>query len=117
MSVERGGRAAKLGNRYEGLWVARNLLLLLAGELTSVRVEAIGDDEAGVDLWVTPRNGTREAQQCKRKNRRAGSWTTRELTNRGVLGRLACQLRRDDSYRFSFVSADAAPDLRALCDL
>ena len=50
MPVEGGGRADKLGNRYEGLWVARQLLFLLAGELTSVQVEAVGTDEAQVRI-------------------------------------------------------------------
>jgi hypothetical protein len=77
MAVELGGRAEKLGNRYEGLWVARNLLHVLAGEAVSVTVEGIGDDEAGVDLWVSFRD-RREAHQCKRSSaaRGSGRWRT-----------------------------------------
>jgi len=52
MALEPGGYAEKLGNRYEGRWVVRQMLRLLNEEVRSVLVEAIGDDEAGVDLWI-----------------------------------------------------------------
>ena len=52
MGFEPGGLADKLGNRYEGRWVATQLLRLLNEEIRSVTVEAIGDDERGVDLWI-----------------------------------------------------------------
>jgi hypothetical protein len=46
MSSSSGGRADKLGNRYEGLWVAFDLLRLLAEEVAGVQLEAVGDEEA-----------------------------------------------------------------------
>src|SRR5436309_106889 len=113
MTIERGGRADKLGNRYEGRWVARNLLLVLDGQLVSLTVEAVGDDEQGVDLWLAHPDGTREAQQCKRKNRNKGRWGIGELRIQGVLGHLAHQLRRNVRHRFTLVSGDKAPDLRS----
>ena len=63
MAAEPGGRAAKLGERYEGLWVARQMLFALLGQSRSVQLEALGDDEQGVDLWVVRSDGTRVAQQ------------------------------------------------------
>ena len=36
MAFERGGYADKLGNRYEGRWVVRQLLRLLNEEIRSV---------------------------------------------------------------------------------
>jgi hypothetical protein len=117
MAVERGGRADKLGNRYEGLWVARNLLRVLVGEVVAVTLEAVGDDEEGVDVWVELLDGTREAHQCKRKNRNFGKWTPAELRTRNVLARLAFQLRADPTNRFTFVSVHDAPELNSLCDL
>jgi hypothetical protein len=116
MSGSSGGRADKLGNRYEGLWVAYQLLRLLAEEVASVQLEAIGDDEQGVDVWVTACDRTRDAQQCKRKNRTVGRWGTGELARQDVLKNLAAQLGRDASARFTFVSAHPAPELRELCD-
>jgi hypothetical protein len=116
MSGSSGGRADKLGNRYEGLWVAYNLLRLLREEVAGVQLEALGDDERGIDLWVTQRDGTRHAQQCKRKNRTVGKWGIGELTRQGVLTNLADQLRRNPSACFTFVSAHPVPELRELCD-
>src|SRR4051812_40963556 len=106
MTIKRGGRADKLGNRYEGRWVARNLLFVLDGRLASLTVEAVGDEERGVDLWQAHPDGTREAQQCKRKNWNKGKWGIGELRTQGVLGHLAYQLRRNGRHRFTLVSSD-----------
>ena len=43
MSSATGGRADKLGNRYEGWWVALKLIELLAEEVRSVQLEALGE--------------------------------------------------------------------------
>jgi len=116
MSLSTGGHADKLGNRYEGLWVAYKLLHLLSEEVAAVQLEAVGDDERGVDVWVSGRDGSRDAQQCKRKNRAIGKWSIGELTRQGVLSHLATQLQRDRTSRFTLISADPAPELRSLCD-
>ncbi len=60
MAFELGGYADKLGNRYEGKWVARQLLALLNEQIQTVTVEAIGDDAVGVDLVVEKLDGIRE---------------------------------------------------------
>ena len=78
MALEPAGYANKLGNRYEGRWIARQLLFLLHEQLRSVKVEAPGDDEAGVDLWVERKDGNREAQQCKAENGSKSRWTLGE---------------------------------------
>ena len=39
MAFEPGGMAEKLGNRYEGRWVAKKLLELLDEQVKSVTVE------------------------------------------------------------------------------
>lgn len=41
MAFEPGGMANKLGNRYEGRWVAKQLLRLLNEEIESVTVNLI----------------------------------------------------------------------------
>src|SRR5437867_3640779 len=101
MSSATGGRADKLGNRYEGWWVALKLIELLAEEVRSVQLEALGDDERGVDIWVTLKNRKRDAQQCKRKNRSVGKWAMGELFRQGVLASVALQLARDPTARFT----------------
>jgi len=60
MAFEPGGYADKLGNRYESRWIVKQLLRLLNEEIRSVKIEAIGDDEYGVDLLITRNNGTTE---------------------------------------------------------
>ena len=76
MSYDLGGRADKLGNRYEGRWVALQLLHMLNEEVVSVTVESIGDDERGVDLWISKKNGKKLAQQCKGRNGNKDTWNS-----------------------------------------
>jgi hypothetical protein len=45
MSGSSGGRADKLGNRYEGLRITYQLLRLLAEDIAAVQVVAIGKDD------------------------------------------------------------------------
>lgn len=116
MSIATGGRADKLGNRYEGLWVTYLLIRVVAEELMSVQLEAVGDDEQGVDVWVTHPDGRRQAYQCKRKNRTLGRWTVNELVTQGVVRNMGEQLQRITDARFTFVSAHPAAELRELAD-
>src|ERR1700733_14749677 len=112
MAFEPGGYSDKLGNRYEGRWVARQLLLLLHEQVRSVTVEAAGVDEAGVDLRIERKDGNREAQQCKAENGTKSHWTFADLNRRGVLAKLRWQLERDPRHRFTFVSGVPATQLR-----
>lgn len=110
-----GGRDDKVGNEYEQLWVVKQALHVLEGVThKSILWEALGDDELGVDLWVERIDGTREAHQCKRKNRNEGSWSLPDLATRGVFHAAKSQLERDTRHRYVFVSADRAPDLAEL---
>jgi hypothetical protein len=88
MGFEPGGRSDKLGNRFEGRWTARQLLRLLNEEIRSVTLEAVGDDERGVDLWIELNSGSKEAHQCKARNRSKESWGINDLKNREVLNHL-----------------------------
>lgn len=114
MALEAGGYAAKLGDRYEGRWVVRQLLLLLQERIRGVSVEAVGDDEAGVDLWIDRLDGTRDAQQCKAENGTKNAWTVADLKRRGVLDYAKRQLARNPDYTFTFVSGVPATDVRDL---
>ena len=69
MAYEVGGRSDKYGNRFELNWVISKLLDVIEERIASVVVEALGDDEQGVDLWIEYKSGVREAQQCKGRNR------------------------------------------------
>src|SRR4051812_38110615 len=105
MALEPGGYADKLGNRYEGRWVARQMLRVLNEDLRSVTVEAIGDDEHGVDLWVERVDVGRQAQQCKLRNASDDKWTIADLARYGVLSAMRLQLDRHPSNQFAFVTA------------
>jgi hypothetical protein len=84
----------KLGNRYEARWVVKQLLLLLNDEIQSVTIEAIGDEESGVDLRVVQKNGRTQAQQCKARNKSKEAWSISDLQQREVLDKMSSQLER-----------------------
>ncbi len=116
MAFEPGGLADKLGNRHEGRWVAKQLLRLLNEEIRSVTLEAVGDDERGVDLWVVMKDGVRQAQQCKARNSGKESWSISDLGSRGVLSYLQLQLERDPTIEFGFVSGIGATLVHDICE-
>ena len=116
MAFEPGGISEKLGNRYEGRWVAKQLLRLLNEEIKSVTVELIGPDERGVDLLVVKKNGTRQLQQCKARCGRRESWSIAALRNKGVPGHLKDHLNRDPNHEFALVSAIPAQSLADICE-
>jgi hypothetical protein len=95
-----GGWAAKLGNRYEGRWTAKQLLRLLNGKLQAVRLENV--EEEHVDVYVMNLDGTPEAHQCKR--RIDLPWSIGELERRGATSALSTYLREHEQGRFVFVS-------------
>ncbi|MFZ5353246.1 MAG: hypothetical protein ACOZCL_11070 [Bacillota bacterium] len=112
---EPGGRAEKIGNRYEGLWVAKQLLSLINEEIRSLIVEATGDEEYGVDLWVEYKDGHFEAQQCKSRNSHKEYWSVSDLMHKEILEKVKSQLEMNKSCHFRFVSAVSANMLRELC--
>ena len=116
MAFEPGGMSEKLGNRYEGRWVAKQLLRLLNEEIQSVTVELIGPDEQGVDLLVVSKDGVRQLQQCKARCGSRESWTIAALRNKGFLGHLKEQLDRDQNYEFALVSAIPAHSFADICE-
>ena len=106
-----GGPADKLGNRYERLWTAYQLLCLLDGRCESVRLEQPGVDKAE---FVIRRGDRSEFHQAKRAGMR-GSWSVASLAAEGVL-QSASELLTDPSASFVFVSGSAADELADLCE-
>ena len=92
MAFEPGGMAEKLGNRYEGRWVAKQLLRLLNEEILSVTIELLGPEEEGVDLLVVKKDGVPQLHQCKARLGNQNSWSVKALANRGILQNLRNQL-------------------------
>jgi hypothetical protein len=105
MALESGGFADKLGNRYEGRWVVRQMLRVLTEELRAVTLEEVGDNEQGVDLWVERVDGGRQAQQCKIRNGRYERWTVADLARRSILEAMREHLEREASNEFALVTA------------
>jgi len=116
MAFEPGGKSEKLGNRYEGRWVAKQLLRLLNEEIQSVTVELIGPDERGVDLLVVGKDGVRQLQQCKARCSSRESWTIAMLRSKGILEHLKDHLDRDPHCEFALVSAIPARSFADICE-
>lgn len=84
--------------------------------IRSVTIEAIGDDEKSVDLWVEYTNGLRQAQQCKARNGSNEFWPIRDLKARGILDSIRFQLDRNSGYEFVLVSGVPAKLFGDICD-
>jgi hypothetical protein len=63
MPYEKGGRADKNGNRFETRWAVFQILQVLEEKIKSITLEALGEDEKGIDIWVGMNDGKKEGQQ------------------------------------------------------
>ncbi|WP_458408234.1 hypothetical protein [Anaerotignum sp.] len=104
MAYEIGGRADKSGNRFETNWVIYKLLEVCQEKIEYVLLEAIGEDEEGVDLWIGYNDGTREGQQCKGRNASKEYWDYGSLNQKGIVDKWKNQLENNKLNRVSLVS-------------
>ncbi|MEF2966732.1 hypothetical protein V3851_12900 [Paenibacillus sp. M1] len=104
MPYEVGGRADKSGNRFEIRWIVYQVLEVLDEKLDYITLEALGDDERGVDLWIGKKNGSREAQQCKGRNASKEYWDYGTANAKGIFTNWKFQLDRDESNTVALVS-------------
>lgn len=104
MGYEKGGRADKAGNRFEYNWTIYNLLQVVDEKIQSVTIEAIGEDEEGVDLWIGNLDGSREGQQCKGRYGSEESWTYGTINAKGIWKKWKKQLEREDKVNVSLIS-------------
>ena len=116
MALEKGGYADKLGNRYEGRWVVKQYLLLLQERIKSVTVEAIGDDEKGVDLIVVNKNDIKQYQQCKARNQSRDKWSIADLRSRDILCNMTFQLDREPTNEVKLISGVPSKNLEDICE-
>lgn len=114
MPYEKGGRADKNGNRFETRWVVYQLLQVLEEKIDYIILEALGQDEKGIDVWVGHKNGTKEGQQCKGRNGSKGYWDYGSVNAKGIFDTWKFQLDRDKSNTVSLVSPLAFPHLEDL---
>ena len=104
MPYEKGGRADKNGNRFEIRWVVYQLLQVLEEKIDYIILEALGQDEKGIDVWIGHKNGTKEGQQCKGRNGSKEYWDYGSVNAKGIFDTWKFQLDRDKSNTVSLVS-------------
>ena len=107
-----GGPADKIGNRYEHLWTVLQLVRVIDGQATSIRIEDPTVDKAEFVLTVKDH---RELHQAKR-NHTDGKWSLSSLRGEGLLQAIFDQLSKNSNIRFVFVSGSDAPELRELTE-
>ena len=105
MPLETGGRADKMGNRYEISCIIYEMLKVFREVNYSIVIEALGDDEVGTDILITDFEGKKEHQQCKVRNASKEYWTIADLKARNILNNWKKQLERDDDREVVLVSA------------
>lgn len=105
MPLEKGGRADKLGNRYEMKCIIYELLKVLREVNDSIVIEALGEDEAGTDILVADCSGRKEHQQCKARNASKEYWSMSDLKSRDILSNWKKQLERESDREVALVSA------------
>lgn len=104
MPYELGGRADKHGNRFEIRWVIYQMLKVLDEKLNYVILEALGDEEHGVDIWIGNKDGSRDGQQCKGRNGSKEFWDYGTANAKGIFTNWKYHLDRDKSNIVSLVS-------------
>lgn len=104
MPYDLGGRADKSGNRFEIKWVMYQIIKVLDEKLDYVVLEALGDDERGIDIWIGHKNGSREGQQCKGRNGSKECWDYGTANAKGIFTNWKYQLDRDKSNSVALVS-------------
>ena len=104
MAYPKGGRADKYGNRFEYNWAIFELLDVIEEKILSVTLEAVGEDEKGVDLWIKNKDGSMEGQQCKGRNRSKENWTFYEASQLNIFTNWKKHLDYSETNRVSLVS-------------
>jgi hypothetical protein len=99
VSPRPGGEADKFGNRYEGAWTVRQILLILSGVAESITVEPAGDLAEGVE-FVLRMNGVDEVHQLKRQNRLINTWSVDSLNSLDVWQHAKRHIDAGRRYRF-----------------
>lgn len=97
MSLERGGKADKDGNRYEYEWVLYNVLSVINNDIQSFIWEPIGPDADGVDITVVTNHN--DYQQCKASNSDRGYWRLSDLMSNKILDRWKSRLSENEKMR------------------
>lgn len=114
MPYELGGRADKSGNRFEIRVVIYYLLKVLEENNDYLILEALGDDEQGIDILIGHNDGSKEGIQCKGRNGSKDYWDFGTANAKHIFSNWKFQLERDSSYAVSLASPLAFPMLEDL---
>src|SRR5262245_60194813 len=112
MSLNTGGIASKLGNRYEAKWLVLRFLDVIGGQASWLRFEGIVEEFTGFE-FALHRKGRTEWHQTKLAASK-GNWTIGALAREGVLAAFGSRLAASKEDVCVFVSQDPAKDLRDL---
>lgn len=104
MPYESGGRADKLGNKYEFNWIVLKFIDIISEKIDAIKIEPIGPEGECVDVLVRYKNGSTEAQQCKGRNASKESWSLADLNQKGILKSWKRHLERDPQVKVSLIS-------------
>lgn len=116
MSRESGGRADKLGNRYEDYWSVELLLRLIDEKLDYLIIEPLGKNEEGTDILTLEKSGDKVFYQCKGSNTYKDKWTLADLNSSGILKNAFEQISRGEANYFRLVSSVGSVELNELHD-
>ncbi|MEV1114942.1 ATP-binding protein [Actinosynnema sp. NPDC049800] len=89
-----------MGNYYEILWTARQILTVIAGKADSITVEPLGELGEGVE-FVVRRGSDLALYQLKRQIRNANEWTLGSLREKGVLRHVARHTAMGRDFHFA----------------
>lgn len=104
MPYEKGGRADKDGNRFETRCVVLQILQIIEEKTKCITLEALGEDEKGIDIWIDMEDGTREGQQCKGRNGSKEYWDYGSVNAKGIFKNWKYQLDKSPTNKVSLVS-------------
>ena len=116
MSLERGGRGDKEGNRYEDRFFAKLLLELLLEKLVSIEVEPLGREGEGVEFVATAPDGERRYYQCKGANGANTSWRSYDLKRHNVFRHAKEHILSGKNHTYYFISPVPYDELDTLCN-
>jgi len=104
MPYEVGGRADKFGNRYEMRVAISHLLEVIEEKISYIVVEALGDDEKGIDILVGHIDGSKEGIQCKGRNGSKDFWNYGSLNSLDIFSKWKYQLDRDNRFKVTLAT-------------
>lgn len=116
MSLERGGRGDKEGNRYENRFFAKLVLDLLLENLISIEVEPLGPEGEGVEFVATTPDGERRYYQCKGSNGINVKWNPHDINKHSVFKRAKRHILSGKKHTYYFISPVPYDELDTLCN-